>query len=106
MTSASPIPVEAQPVSSPIPTLFLAAEIDPGCPPAVAKAAVGRFPKGQLSIIPNTTHGVSRGSACARKMIRSFLADPDRADRPELPASRARQVCVRSGLIAPRVLDF
>jgi pimeloyl-ACP methyl ester carboxylesterase len=72
----APDPVEAQPVSSSIPTLFLAAEIDPGCPPAVAKAAVGRFPKGQLSIIPNTTHGVSRGSACARKMIRGFLADP------------------------------
>lgn len=72
----APDPVEAQPVSSAIPTLFLAAEIDPGCPPAVAKAAVGRFSKGQLSIIPNTTHGVSRGSACARKMIRAFLADP------------------------------
>jgi pimeloyl-ACP methyl ester carboxylesterase len=71
-----PDPVEAQPVSSPIPTLFLAAEIDPGCPPDVAKAAVGRFPRGQLTIIPNTTHGVSRGSACARKMIRGFLADP------------------------------
>lgn len=73
----APDPVEAQPVSSAIPTLFLAAEIDPGCPPAVAKAAVGRFSKGQLSIIPNTTHGVSRGSACARKMIRAFLADPN-----------------------------
>jgi pimeloyl-ACP methyl ester carboxylesterase len=72
----APDPVEAQPVSSPIPTLFLAAEIDPGCPPAVAKAAVGRFTKGQLTIIPNTTHGVSRNSACARKMIRAFLADP------------------------------
>jgi pimeloyl-ACP methyl ester carboxylesterase len=72
----APDPVEAQPVSSPIPTLFLAAEIDPGCPPAVAKAAVGRFSKGQLTIIPNTTHGVSRGSACARRMIRGFLADP------------------------------
>ncbi len=58
------------------PTLFLAAEIDPGCPPSVAKAAVSRFSKGQLTIIPNATHGVSRGSACARKMIRSFLADP------------------------------
>uniref|UniRef100_B0T2T2 Proline iminopeptidase n=1 Tax=Caulobacter sp. (strain K31) TaxID=366602 RepID=B0T2T2_CAUSK len=72
----APDPVEALPVSSAIPTLFLAAEIDPGCPPAVAKAAVGRFAKGQLTIIPNTTHGVSRGSACARKMIRAFLADP------------------------------
>lgn len=71
-----PDPVEAQPVSSALPTLFLSAEIDPGCPPAVAKAAVGRFSKGQLTIIPNTTHGVFRGSACARKMIRAFLADP------------------------------
>jgi pimeloyl-ACP methyl ester carboxylesterase len=73
----APDPVEAQPVSSNLPTLFLAAEIDPGCPPAVAKAAVGRFSKGQLTIIPNTTHGVSRNSACARKMIRAFLADPN-----------------------------
>jgi pimeloyl-ACP methyl ester carboxylesterase len=72
----APDPVEAQPVSSALPTLFLSAEIDPGCPPAVAKAAVGRFSKGQLTIIPNTTHGVFRGSACARKMIRAFLADP------------------------------
>jgi pimeloyl-ACP methyl ester carboxylesterase len=72
----APDPVEAKPVSSAIPTLFLAAEIDPGCPPAVAKAAVGRFSKGQLTIIPNATHGVSRNSACARKMIRAFLADP------------------------------
>ena len=72
----APDPVEAKPVSSALPTFFLAAEIDPGCPPDVAKAAVGRFSQGQLSIIPNTTHGVFRGSACARKMIRAFLADP------------------------------
>jgi len=72
----APDPVETQPVSSSLPTLFLSAEIDPGCPPAVANAAVGRFSNGQLTIIPNTTHGVFRGSACARKMIRAFLADP------------------------------
>lgn len=72
----APNPLEAQPVSSDVPALFLAAEIDPGCPPAVARAAVGRFPKGQLTIVPNTTHGVSGGSACARKMIRAFLIDP------------------------------
>ncbi|WP_037080171.1 alpha/beta fold hydrolase [Pseudonocardia spinosispora] len=72
-----PDPVEAQPVSSQLPTLFLAAEIDPGCPPAVAKAAVARFPHGQLSIIPNATHGVFRGSTCARTMIRTFLANPN-----------------------------
>lgn len=72
-----PDPVEAQPVSSALPTLFLSAEIDPGCPPPVARAAVGRFTKGQLTIVPNATHGVSRGSACARKMIRAFLTDPN-----------------------------
>ncbi|HTF46336.1 MAG TPA: alpha/beta hydrolase, partial [Pseudonocardia sp.] len=43
----------------------------------VARAAVGRFTKGQLTIVPNATHGVSRGSACARKMIRAFLTDPN-----------------------------
>ncbi|MDO9337956.1 MAG: alpha/beta hydrolase [Caulobacter sp.] len=71
-----PDPIDGQPQSSNIPTLFLAAEIDPGCPPSFAKAAVSRFSKGQLFIAPNVTHGVSYASPCARGMVRGFLRDP------------------------------
>jgi pimeloyl-ACP methyl ester carboxylesterase len=71
-------PTEKFPIvqSSDVPTLFLAAEIDPGCPPDLARAAVARFSRGQLFIAPNATHGVNGGSPCARRMIRAFLADP------------------------------
>lgn len=71
-----PDPMEARPVTSGVPTLWLAAEIDPGCPPQFAKASARRFSKGQLVVIPNATHGVFAGSSCSRKMIRAFLADP------------------------------
>ncbi|MDH4385117.1 MAG: alpha/beta hydrolase [Caulobacter sp.] len=71
-----PDPRDGAPQSSDVPALFLAAEIDPGCPPDLARAAVARFSKGQLFIAPNATHGVNGSSPCARRMIRAFLADP------------------------------
>ena len=70
-------PVENQPVSSDIPTLFLSAQFDPGCPPELAKAAAKLFSRGQFAMAPNTTHGVYRNSPCARRVIRAFLANPD-----------------------------
>lgn len=69
-------PVEQKPVFSDVPTLFLSAEIDPGCPPPLAEAAAKRFSRGQYVMIPNETHGVVGRSACARKMMRAFLSDP------------------------------
>lgn len=69
-------PVENQPVTSDIPTLFLSAQFDPGCPPELAKAAARRFSHGQFAMAPNTTHGVYRHSPCGRRVIRAFLADP------------------------------
>ncbi len=72
-------PVEQQPVVSAVPTLFLSAEIDPGCPPPLAEAAAKRFSHGRFVMIPNTTHGVLGQSTCARKMTRAFLADPSKA---------------------------
>lgn len=71
-------PIEQRPVSSSIPTLFLAAEIDPGCPPQFAEAAAKRFSRGQFVMFPNTTHGVASRSACGRKMVRSFFQDPSK----------------------------
>ena len=69
-------PVEAKPVHSSVPTLFLAPEIDPGCPPEIAAATAKLFAHGQLAQIPNVTHGAFRNSACARKLVRAYLRDP------------------------------
>jgi pimeloyl-ACP methyl ester carboxylesterase len=72
-------PIEAKPVHSTVPTLFLAAEIDPGCPPEIAAATAKLFAHGQLATIPNTTHGTFRNSACARRIVRAYLRDPNAA---------------------------
>ncbi|KQV62580.1 MULTISPECIES: alpha/beta hydrolase [unclassified Caulobacter] len=80
--------VEQQPVRTAVPTLFLAAEIDPGCPPELTRAAAKGYQGSQVVIVTNATHGVSRNSPCARKMIRSFFQDPTKpVDRSCLPAA-------------------
>jgi pimeloyl-ACP methyl ester carboxylesterase len=72
-------PGEAKPVRSAVPTLFIAPEIDPGCPPEAAAATAKLFSHGQLASIPNTTHGAYHTSACVRRMVRAYLRDPDAA---------------------------
>ena len=83
-------PAEQRPVKTAIPTLFLAAEIDPGCPPELTRAASKGYQGSQVVIVTNATHGVSRSSPCVRKMIRSFFQDPTKpVDRSCLPAADA-----------------
>lgn len=80
--------VEQAPVKTAIPTLFLAAEIDPGCPPELTRAAAKGYQGSQVVIVTNATHGVGRTSPCTRKMIRSFFQDPTKpVDRSCLPAA-------------------
>lgn len=81
-------PAEQKPVKTRIPTLFLAAEIDPGCPPDLTRAAAKGYVGSQVVIVTNATHGVTSRNACARKMVRSFFANPRQAvDRSCLPAA-------------------
>jgi pimeloyl-ACP methyl ester carboxylesterase len=69
---------------------MLAAEIDPGCPPPLTRAAAKGYQGSQVVIVTNATHGVSRNSPCARKMIRAFFQDPTKpVDRGCLPAADA-----------------
>lgn len=75
-TTTPPDPADQAPVSSPVPTLFLAAGIDAGCPAEQSEQAVQRFPAGQLVTFPHLTHGLSRNSACARTLVRQFLRNP------------------------------
>lgn len=81
---------ENLPVKTTIPTLFLAAEIDPGCPPDLTRAAAKGYIGSQVVIVTNATHGVTSRNACARKMVRAFFADPTQpVDRSCLPADDA-----------------
>jgi len=81
---------ENLPVKTSIPTLFLAAEIDPGCPPELTRAAAKGYAGSQVVIVTNATHGVTSSSPCARKMVRAFFADPGQpVDRSCLPADDA-----------------
>ena len=81
-------PIENQPVHTDIPTLFVAAEIDPGCPPPLTEAAAKGYSNSQVVIVTNATHGVINASPCTRRMARDFLRDPSApVDRSCLPAA-------------------
>ncbi|MGV8928775.1 MAG: alpha/beta hydrolase [Brevundimonas sp.] len=81
-------PVENQPVTTDIPTLFVAAEIDPGCPPPLTEAAARGYANSQVVIVTNATHGVINASPCTQRMARDFLRDPSKpVDRSCLPAA-------------------
>lgn len=81
-------PIENAPVATDIPTLFIAAEIDPGCPPPLTEAAARGYVNGQVVIVTNATHGETGSSPCTRAMVRDFLRDPSApVDRSCLPAA-------------------
>ncbi|MFJ6025021.1 alpha/beta hydrolase [Brevundimonas sp. NPDC092305] len=81
-------PVENAPVVTDIPTLFVAAEIDPGCPPPLTEAAARTYSNSQVVIVTNATHGVINSSPCTVAMARDFLRDPSKpVDRSCLPAT-------------------
>ena len=80
------LPIENLPVQTDVPTLFVAAEIDPGCPPPLTEAAAKGYSNSQVVIVTNATQGVINGSPCTRKMARDFLRDPSApVDRSCLP---------------------
>ncbi|MEC8456796.1 MAG: alpha/beta hydrolase [Pseudomonadota bacterium] len=80
------LPIENLPVQTDVPTLFVAAEIDPGCPPPLTEAAAKGYSNSQVVIVTNATHGVINASPCTRKMARDFLRDPSApVDRSCLP---------------------
>lgn len=68
--------IENAPVVTDIPTLFVAAEIDPGCPPALTQAAALGYANSQVVIVTNATHGVINASRCTIDMARAFLRNP------------------------------
>lgn len=76
---APPDPVENMPVTSEIPTLVLAGELDPITPPAWGQEVAGELSHAFFYRFPGNGHWVTRSSACARAMALAFWADPTSA---------------------------
>lgn len=74
---AKPKIEENRAVKSDIPALFMSAGIDPGCPASLSISAVKGFSKGQILIMPFSTHQLAVNSECARKVARKFLTSPN-----------------------------
>lgn len=74
----APDPTEIQPYTGPVPTLFLVAGIDPGCPLEFNEPAAKVMPNAQLVPFMGRTHGVTRLSPCARRIMAAFLDAPDK----------------------------
>ena len=65
-------PIENQPVSSDIPTLVLAGELDPITPPADGRRVSGELSNSTFLEFPGMGHGVSP-SPCGHEVVSSFL---------------------------------
>jgi pimeloyl-ACP methyl ester carboxylesterase len=69
-------PIEAQPVTSAVPTLLLSGDYDPATPPNWADGAVKHLAHGHLVRFPGIGHGVVASDSCADAVVAAFLADP------------------------------
>lgn len=66
---------EASAVTSTIPTLLLAGELDPITPPAWASRAGSTLPNGRTYVFPGQGHGIGH-DPCGRSLLLAFLTDP------------------------------
>lgn len=71
-----PDPIENQPVSSSIPTLFLAGEYDPITPPSWARLAASTLETSYVYEFPATGHAVISRGICPLTIMHSFLSNP------------------------------
>jgi len=74
-------PNEEAAITSTIPTLVVAGEMDPITPPAWAELAAKTLPASYLFTFPDQAHGVIRADDCARSIFYEFLDNP--SQRPE-----------------------
>ena len=82
----------SEPVSSEVPTLLFAGEVDPISPPSFARLANETLVNGLVVEIPGEGHSVAPTSECATDIILRFIADPssplDTTCLSELPEPR------------------
>ena len=65
------------PVVSAVPTLILAGELDPVCPPVFADIAARSLAKSTVVVVPGASHAAIHSGDCVRTLAREFLARPD-----------------------------
>lgn len=89
---AAPDPRENQPVTSDIPTLVLAGELDPITPPEWGRQTAGHLSHAYFYEFAGSGHWVTRSSGCARRVMLAFLEDPSVAPELECLQSQGRLV--------------
>ena len=72
-------PVEAEPVTSDVPTLVMAGDYDPITPPADGQAVAERLERATYVEFPGLGHAVSTAGECPTSIATSFFTDPDTA---------------------------
>ncbi|WP_222192892.1 alpha/beta hydrolase [Modestobacter italicus] len=70
-------PGKDEALSSDLPTLVLAGELDPITPPRWGEQLAGDLSNGVFVEFPYTGHGSVGTHECAAQLVRDFLADPD-----------------------------
>jgi pimeloyl-ACP methyl ester carboxylesterase len=78
-TGVKPDPRENQPVTSDIPALILAGELDPITPPAWGQMTAGHLSHAYFYEFRGQGHWVTRSSRCALSITLAFLDDPNLA---------------------------
>ena len=89
-------PRENEAVSSPIPTLLLAGELDPRAPPAFAERALPHLTHGALVQVPGAAHH-TLDDGCVSELVAAFLADP--AQPPDASCLGHRRVASPLGAV-------
>lgn len=86
------------PVSSDVPVLLMAGELDPVTPPATARQAAATLTRSRVVAFGNVSHGTSNAAECEAALVANFFTTPD----PEgIDASCATSL-VRPRFIVPR----
>ncbi len=65
-----------QAVVSPIPTLILAGEFDPVCPPVFANLTAQTLGNSTVVVVPGASHAAIHSDDCIRALAREFYANP------------------------------
>lgn len=77
--AGEPAPEENDAVTSEIPALVLAGELDPITPPSWGEAVAASLSNGHFFVFPATGHGVVASHECGTTMMHAFLDDPQSA---------------------------
>lgn len=72
-----------QPVSSDIPSLFLAGAYDPVTPPDWTRETAARFSRGYFFQFGEIGHGVLASQACAGQLVAKFWQQPEQKPTDE-----------------------